>query len=79
MITMNVTAKTGTVIGAQIVSPDEQLVLMSNRGKAIRLRIKEIRAVGRIAQGVKLINLAEEDHVASIARLVTESDTGEDE
>lgn len=76
LITMNVTAKTGPVIGAEIVEREDQLVLMSNRGKAIRLRIKEIRTVGRIAQGVKLINLGADDQVASIARLVTDSDDG---
>lgn len=79
LITMNVTAKTGEVVGAETVSPTEQLVLMTMRGKAIRLRIKEIRIVGRIAQGVKLINLGDDDKVASIAPLVTESDTGEEE
>jgi DNA gyrase subunit A len=69
LITMNVTAKTGPVVGAEIVQKDDQLVLMTQRGKAIRLRIKEIRTVGRIAQGVKLINLKEDDKVASLARL----------
>jgi DNA gyrase subunit A len=75
--TMNVTQKTGPVIGAEIVDPEDQLVLMSNRGKAIKLRMKEIRMVGRIAQGVKLINLEEGHSVGSIARLVKDSDDGD--
>jgi DNA gyrase subunit A len=79
LITMNVTAKTGPVVGAEIVQMDDQLVLMTLRGKAIRLRIKEIRTVGRIAQGVKLINLKDDDKVASIARLVKDSDPDEGE
>ncbi len=79
LITMNVTEKTGKVVGAEIVENDDQLVLMTVRGQAIRLRVKEVRTVGRIAQGVKLINLKPEDQVASIARLVKESDTGEGE
>jgi DNA gyrase subunit A len=79
LITMNVTDKTGKVVGAEIVENDDQLVLMTVRGQAIRLRVKEVRTVGRIAQGVKLINLKPEDQVASIARLVKESDTGEGE
>lgn len=75
--TMHVTAKTGPVIGAEIVNNDDQLVLMTEKAKAIKLRIKEIRTVGRIAQGVKLINLGEDDRVRSIARLVRDSDSGE--
>jgi DNA gyrase subunit A len=73
---MNVTAKTGPVIGAEIVEQGDQLVIMSTHGKAIRLRIDEIRTVGRIAQGVKLIDLTKGDQVASIARVITESDDG---
>ncbi len=79
LITMNVTEKTGKVVGAEIVENDDQLVLMTVKGQAIKLRVKEVRTVGRIAQGVKLINLKAEDQVASIARLVKESDTGEGE
>jgi DNA gyrase subunit A len=75
--TMNVTTKTGKVVGAEIVDNDDQLVLMTEKAKAIKLRIKEIRTVGRIAQGVKLINLQPEDKVKSIARLVKDSDDGE--
>lgn len=74
--TMNVTTKTGKVVGAEIVDNDDQLVLMTEKAKAIKLRIKEIRTVGRIAQGVKLINLQPEDRVKSIARLVKDSDDG---
>ncbi len=75
--TMQVTAKTGQVVGAEIVDPDDQLVLMTEKAKAIKLRIKEIRMVGRIAQGVKLINLGQDDQVKSLARLVKDSDDGE--
>jgi len=77
LITMNVTHKTGQVVGAEIVKDDDSLILMTTRGKAIRLKVKEVRRVGRIAQGVKLIDLDPEDRVANVARLVKESDTGE--
>lgn len=77
LITMNVTQKTGPVVGAEIVKDDDSLLLMTIRGKAIRLKVKEVRRVGRIAQGVKLIDLDPDDHVANVARLVKESDTGE--
>ncbi len=77
LVTMNVTKKTGKVVGAKIVDDSDRLVMMTTKGQAIRLRVNEIRTVGRIAQGVKLINLAESDRVASVARLVKYSDKGD--
>ncbi len=79
LITMNVTARTGKVVGAEIVEKDDQLVAMTQSGKAIRLRVKTIRTVGRIAQGVKLIDLKADDKVVSIARVVTDAEDGDGE
>jgi DNA gyrase subunit A len=76
---MNVTARTGKVVGAEIVEKDDQLVAMTQSGKAIRLRVKTIRTVGRIAQGVKLIDLKRDDEVVSIARVVTDAEDGDGE
>jgi DNA gyrase subunit A len=50
---------------------------MTVNGKGIRLRVKEIRTTGRVAQGVKLIDLASKDSVRSIARIVQEEDDGD--
>lgn len=77
LITMHVTSKTGKVVGAEIVDKGDQLALMTVKGQAIKLPVNQVRMVGRIAQGVKLINLKPEDQVASIARLVTDTDTGD--
>jgi hypothetical protein len=41
------------------------------------VRVKEIRTTGRVAQGVKLINLASGDHIRSIARIIKDSDDGD--
>ncbi|MDQ2986293.1 MAG: DNA gyrase subunit A [Armatimonadota bacterium] len=79
LITMNVTARTGKVVGAEIVEKDDQLVAMTQSGKAIRLRVGTIRTVGRIAQGVKLIDLKKDDKVVSIARVVTDAEDGDGE
>ena len=79
LITMNVTARTGKVVGAEIVEKDDQLVAMTHSGKAIRLRVNTIRTVGRIAQGVKLIDLKSTDKVVSIARVVTDAEDGDGE
>lgn len=79
ILTMNCTEKTGKVIGAEVVENDDRLLLMSTKGKGIRMKVKEIRTTGRVAQGVKLVNLTGDDQVASIARIVKGTDDGEGE
>jgi DNA gyrase subunit A len=78
IITMKTTDKTGRVVGVQQVTEDDQLMLISNRGKIIRLRIKDIRIIGRNTQGVRLIELEEGERVVSLARLA-EKEEEEDE
>jgi DNA gyrase subunit A len=77
ILTMNVTEKTGRIVGAEIVDPDDQLIAMTHLGKSVRIKVKEIRVTGRVAQGVKLINLAPNDHVRSLARVVQDADEGD--
>ncbi len=77
ILTMNVTAKTGEIVGAEVVEDGDKLIVMTTQGKAIRMKVNDIRLVGRVAQGVKLINLAEGDSVRSIARVVQEADEGD--
>jgi len=77
ILTMNCTDKTGKVVGAEVVEDDDKLLVMTTKGKGIRMKIKEIRTTGRVAQGVKLVNLAAGDSVASIARIVKGTDDGE--
>jgi DNA gyrase subunit A len=69
IITMKTTDKTGRVVGVQQVTDDDQLMLVTNKGKIIRLRVKDIRVIGRNTQGVRLIDLEEGEHVVSLARL----------
>lgn len=78
ILTMNCTEKTGLIVGAEVVEDDDRLVVLTSLGKGIRVKVKEIRLVKRVAQGVKLINLAAGDKVASIGRLVMEPDEGMD-
>ena len=70
IITMKTTDKTGRVIGVQQVTEDDQLMLVTTNGKIIRLRIKDIRIIGRNTQGVRLIELEEGERVVSLARVV---------
>ncbi|MGH7816697.1 MAG: DNA gyrase subunit A [Candidatus Binatia bacterium] len=80
IITMKTTDKTGRVIGVQQVTEDDQLMLVTTNGKIIRLRIKDIRVIGRNTQGVCLIDLEEGERVVSLARLAEkeEEEEGED-
>jgi DNA gyrase subunit A len=77
IITMKTTEKTGRVIGVQLVGPDDQLMLITNTGKIIRLRINDIRVIGRNTQGVRLIELEEGERVVSLARLAEKEEEDE--
>jgi DNA gyrase subunit A len=77
ILTMNCTDKTGKIVGAEVVVDDDRLLVMTVFGKGIRIKVKEIRTTGRVAQGVKLINMAAGDEVRSIARIVAGTDDGE--
>jgi DNA gyrase subunit A len=77
IITMKTTEKTGRVIGVRMVTDDDQIMLVTSGGKVIRLRVNEIRVIGRNTQGVRLIDLEQGEHVASVARLAEREDEGE--
>jgi DNA gyrase subunit A len=76
---MKTTEKTGRVIGVQLVGADDQLMLITNTGKIIRLRINDIRVIGRNTQGVRLIDLDEGERVVSLARLAEKEEEDEEE
>ncbi|MFQ5681661.1 MAG: DNA gyrase subunit A [Candidatus Binatia bacterium] len=69
IITMKTTERTGPVVGVRQATEDDQLMLVTNRGKIIRLRVKDIRIIGRNTQGVRLIDLEDGEKVVSLARL----------
>jgi DNA gyrase subunit A len=79
VITMNVTDKTGHVVGALRVTDEDDVMLMTNAGQSVRIRAKDIRVTGRNAQGVKLMNLKEGESIQDIARVVSDDDGGESE
>jgi DNA gyrase subunit A len=79
IITMKTTDKTGRVVGVQQVTEDDQLMLVTNKGKIIRLRIKDIRVIGRNTQGVHLIDLEEGERVVSLARVAEKEEEEEEQ
>ncbi|WP_138494300.1 DNA gyrase subunit A [Paenibacillus pinistramenti] len=66
--TINVTEKNGIVIGLKVVKDEEDLMIITSSGTLIRTSMAGISTMGRYAQGVKLINIREEDSVATVCR-----------
>ncbi len=64
-----VTEKTGDVVGIAMVNDNEELMIVTSEGVIIRIRVKDISTVGRIAQGVKLVNVDDGVTVMSIAKI----------
>jgi len=77
IITMKTTDKTGKVVGVRMVTDEDQIMLVTSGGKVIRLRVSEIRVIGRNTQGVRLIDLEEGERVVSVARLAEREDEAE--
>jgi DNA gyrase subunit A len=73
-MTMKVTDKTGGIIALTNVNDDEDLMIINRSGITIRMKISELRVMGRNTQGVKLINLRGKDFIASITKVPTEND-----
>ncbi len=69
LITMKTTERTGRVVGVQQVVDEDQLMLITDGGKIIRLRIGDLRVIGRNTQGVRLIDLDNGERVVSLTRL----------
>ena len=80
IITVHRTDKTGDAVSLMEVLPDDELMLITKQGVAIRMPVKGIRVAGRNTQGVKLVNLDNDDLVMDVARVVPddEADTAVD-
>jgi DNA gyrase subunit A len=78
VINIKVTEKNGPVAGIKSVTDADQLLLITQSGMLIRIKVKDIRETGRAAQGVRLIYLEEGDRVVAVAKLA-EPDEGDEE
>jgi len=78
--TLNVTEKTGKLVAIKSVSDDNDLMIINKSGITIRLKISDIRTMGRATQGVRLINLEKRnDQIASVCKVNTTEDVIDDE
>jgi DNA gyrase subunit A len=76
MIAIQTTERNGKVVAATLVSPDDEIMLITSGGVLIRTRVKEIREMGRSTQGVTLINLGEGEKLSGLQNIM---DRDEDE
>ncbi|WP_338794139.1 DNA gyrase subunit A [Bernardetia sp. Wsw4-3y2] len=67
--TLKITEKTGTLIAIKEVIDTDHLMISRKSGVMIRFAVSELRTMGRATQGVRLINLAEGDQIASVAKI----------
>ena len=72
IITMKTTEKTGGVVGALPVRDTDEIMLITTGGQMVRTFVKDIREAGRNTQGVKLIDLSENDKLQAIAQVISE-------
>ncbi|MBI4706748.1 MAG: DNA gyrase subunit A [Candidatus Omnitrophica bacterium] len=72
IININVTEKNGEAVSVKTVKDEDELMVITQNGMFLRCAIKDIRATGRSAQGVRLIKLADKDHVACVASVIAE-------
>jgi DNA gyrase subunit A len=67
--TINVTEKTGSLIALLAVTDDDDLMIINRSGITIRMEVSQLRIMGRATQGVRLINLKDNDTIASVAKV----------
>lgn len=75
---LNITEKNGNIVSFKAVHGDEDLMIITNNGIVIRLLIDQISSTGRVAQGVKLINLKDDQKVSTVATIKKEENTQEE-
>jgi DNA gyrase subunit A len=78
IITVHRTDKTGDAVSIKEVLPDDELMLITVQGVAIRMPVKGIRVAGRNTQGVRLVNLDSDDLVMDVARVVPDDEADAD-
>ncbi|MHB1147861.1 MAG: DNA gyrase subunit A [Lutibacter sp.] len=72
--TINITDKTGSLVAIKNVMDDDDLMIINKSGIAIRLAVGDLRVMGRATQGVKLINIKDNDSIAAVAKVMHEED-----
>ena len=72
--TISVTDKTGSLVTLKNVTDEDDLMIINKSGIAIRMAVADLRVMGRATQGVKLINIKEDDAIAAVAKVMKDDD-----
>ncbi len=75
--TLNMSEKVGNLVAIKEVTDEDDLMIITTRGIAIRMHVSDLRVMGRNTQGVRLIKLNDKDGIASITRIIREEDEEE--
>jgi DNA gyrase subunit A len=76
---LNITKRNGPIMGILQVNEDDEIMLVTDGGKILRLLARGISLIGRVTQGVKLMDLEAEERVVSLAKVAERSDDGDSE
>jgi DNA gyrase subunit A len=76
---MKVTEKTGALVAIKDVNDGDDLMIINKSGIMIRLRVADLRTIGRATQGVRLLKINERDEISSVAKVAAEEKDPEDE
>ena len=78
MFTIKTSERNGYVVGVLPVVDEDQVMLVANSGKVIRMPMDTVRLIGRNTQGVRLINLEEDELVVDLSMLAREEGVDDD-
>ena len=70
--------KTGKLIGAEVVSDDDEVILINSEGTVIRISAGDVSVLGRATQGVKIMKAGEDVEIISMARVINEEEHARD-
>ena len=76
--TLSVTEKTGNLVSIKNVIDSDDLMIINRSGIAIRLGVETLRVMGRATQGVRLINIKQDDSIAAVAKVMNDDDDIQD-
>ena len=74
VISIQVTPRNGAVVGTMAIGRNDEIMLITDTGKLVRTRAAEIKVLGRVTQGVKLISLGPGERLAGLERIIEEVD-----
>ena len=74
---LNITEKNGNIISFKVIHGDEDLIIITDSGIIIRISLEQVSKTGRVAQGVKLINLKDNQKVSTVAVIVKDENADE--